>query len=299
MRRLRFIIPKELDGASVKRVLQSELSMSASLIARVKLRDSGILLNGVRVFTTARVCEGDELSVEVGDSGAGADILPVSAYIDILFEDEDYIIINKPAGMAAHKSTRETDSTYTVENALMAYLWGTGDAPHLVSRLDKCTTGAMTVAKSGYAHELLRRDTCKICKTYLALAVGEVSPARGIIEAPTGFMDGSTYKRAVRADGVRSVSEYETLGFDGRLTLVKLTPHTGRMHQLRLHMAYIGYPLAGDWLYGEAGGLARPALHSYCVSFIHPLTGETVSAVAPVPQDMRELSPCLKALTEA
>lgn len=291
MRRVFQTIPPERDGVQVKSILKNELQLSSSLVARVKLRETGILLNGVRAYTTALVHTGDVVAVEVGDAESFG-ILPVPAPIDALFEDEDLIILNKPAGMSAHKSSRETDSTFTVENVLAAYL-SDGENPHLVSRLDKCTTGAMTVAKSGYAHELMRRMQLSgsIKKTYLAIAMGDLSPARGIIDAPTGFLDGSGYKRAVRADGVRSVSEYEALCFDGRLSLLRLVPLTGRMHQLRVHLAYIGHPLAGDWLYGveDKALISRPALHSYSVEFAHPITGESIKAVAPVPEDMGSL----------
>lgn len=288
MRRLYATVSPERDGVQVRSILKTELKLSSSLVARVKLRETGILLNGVRAYTSAPVHEGDVVSVEVGDA-EDIGILPVAAPISVLYEDEDIIIINKPAGMAAHKACRETDSTFTVENALAAYL-REGENPHLVSRLDKCTTGAMTVAKSGYSHELMRRLQLNggIKKTYLALATGELTPAKGVIDAPTGFAQGSGYKRAVREDGVRSVSEYEVLGFDGRFSLVRLTPLTGRMHQLRVHLAYVGHPLAGDWLYGveDKALIARSALHSYSVEFVHPVTGDFVRAVAPVPEDM-------------
>lgn len=293
MRRLTVTIPPERDGVQLKSILKNELQMSSSLVARVKLRETGILLNGARAYTTAEVHAGDIVEIEAGD-GQDSGIEPVFAPIDALFEDEDIIIINKPAGMAAHKSCRETDSTFTVENALAAYL-GEGENPHLVSRLDKCTTGVMTVAKSGYAHELMRRMQLEggINKTYIALAVGRVTPESGVIDAPTGFADGSGYKRAVRADGVRSVSEYEVLGYDGRLSLVRLRPLTGRMHQLRVHLSCMGFPLAGDWLYGEEDKalIARPALHSLSVEFIHPVTGARVKASAPMPEDMLRLWP--------
>ena len=197
------------------------------------------------------------------------------------------LILNKPAGLAVHQSTRDPGEC-TLENALSAYL-PQGDYVHPVSRLDRGTTGIMTVAKSGYVHDLLRRmlHSEDFRREYLGLARGLVEPESGMILLPIGFSPGSNYKRAVREGGQASVTEYSTVRRCGGCTLLRLIPRTGRTHQLRVHMAAIGFPLLGDWLYGEQdAAIVRPALHSYALWLKHPLTGEVLHLTAELPEDM-------------
>ena len=161
-----------------------------------------------------------------------------------------------------------------------------------MSRLDKGTTGLMLVAKSGYVHELMKRrlHTDAFCREYLAVAEGIVAPPSGVIDAPIGLADGSSYRHEVQPDGARSLTQYETLSTaDGR-TLLHLLPKTGRTHQLRIHMAHLGYPLTGDWLYGtRSEAIDRPALHSHRLVFQHPITGEQIELLSPLPEDMEGL----------
>ena len=281
MKVLRLTIDADMDGRSVESLLVRELRVSATLTRRLKRKENGITLNGVQAFTTERVRTGDLLCADVSDDPAQRPA-PKRADFGILYEDEDLIIIDKPAGMASHASTRDPDMP-TAESALAYYL-PPDIIPHPVSRLDRGTSGAMTFAKSGYVHELLRQQlhTADFYKEYLAVCVGTPDPLCGVIDAPTGFAEGSRYKRAVCANGVRSVSEYETLQSKNGLSLVRLVPRTGRMHQLRVHMAYIGCPLLGDWLYGEEAPalIARPALHAAYVRLKHPITGVVVEVWA-------------------
>lgn len=290
MRQITLTIDPQLAGRSVGDVLARELGVSLTLMRRIKQRETGITLNGARVFTTARVHAGDVLRADVSDDPAKRPA-PKEAAFAVLYEDEDIIIIDKPAGMAAHASSRDVHMP-TAEAALAWYLPGCV-IPHPVSRLDRGTSGAMTFAKSGYVHELLRRmlRTEDFYKEYLGVCVGVPDPRAGVIDAPTGYAEGSRYQRAVRADGLPSLSEYETLDTKNGLSLVRLVPRTGRMHQLRVHMAYIGCPLAGDWLYGEENHalIARPALHAARVRLKHPVSGEILDVCAPVPEDMKRL----------
>ena len=168
-----------------------------------------------------------------------------------------------------------------------------GSVPHFVSRLDKGTSGLLIAAKSGYVHDRLRRalHSSDLQREYRAVAVGRVEPPYGVIDAPIGRAEGSIIRRCVRADGLPSLTEYETLQVNDRFTLLRLRPQTGRTHQLRVHMAYLGHPLAGDWLYGTEDKtlIARPALHSYELWFTQPVTGQELHFTAPIPQDMQRL----------
>lgn len=200
-------------------------------------------------------------------------------------------MLNKPAGLAMHPMSTDLAAP-NLAGALVAYL-GEGTVPHFVSRLDKGTSGLLIAAKSGYVHELLRRalHSEELRREYRALACGRVTPPRGVIDAPIARAEGSLVKRCVAPDGLPSRTEYEVLSYHGELTLLRLAPRTGRTHQLRVHMASLGHPLAGDWLYGteDRALIARPALHSYALWFTHPLTHTALHFTAPLPEDMEQL----------
>ena len=284
------VISKELAGRRIESLLKSELGMSDSYISRLKRRPMGITLNGEKAYTTAIVKEGDVLAVQTGDPEDYPRAKPMAAQLDIPWQDDYIAIIDKAAGMAVHQSTRDPDEL-TLENAFAAH-FPHGENFHPVSRLDRGTTGLMTVAKSGYMHHRLKQmlHTESFRREYIGIAVGNVSLPQGHIELPIGMAEGSTYQRAVGPDGVYAHTEYHVLGVYGNYTLLRLIPHTGRTHQLRLHMAAIGFPLAGDWLYGErTNDIQRPALHSAELWIKHPMNGEMLHFVSPMPKDMAEL----------
>ena len=290
MRELSIRIDPAANGRTVLSLLRRELACSDAHISRLKRRETGIRLNGARCYVTARVSTGDELTIEIGDLPDGH-IVPMAFPLSVAFEDEDLLVIDKPAGIAVHQSTRDPEEL-TLENAVCHYL-GSNISPHPVSRLDRGTSGLMAFAKSGYVHERLRRQmhTSAYQRTYLGVATGCVDPCSGTIELPIGMAEGSTYQRAIRADGQSAKTRYETLAVNEEFTLLRLVPQTGRTHQLRLHLSAIGYPLAGDWLYGaeDRALIVRPALHSYELALTHPITGETLRFTSPLPEDMRRL----------
>lgn len=295
MRTLTRTISEAEAGRTVESVLTTELALSKSLIRRLKRRESGILLNGARAYTTARVQAGDVLAAEIGDAIASA-VRPIGMPLAIAYEDEDLLVIDKPAGLAVHPTQNPDEAT--LEHALAAYL-RPGETSHPVSRLDRGTTGLMAVAKNGYMHELLRRrlHTDAYFREYRGICVGELSPPAGRIDLPIGFAEGSRYRRAVTPDGAPSSTGYETLAAwpapEGTLSLLRLLPHTGRTHQLRVHLSATGHPLLGDWLYGTEAPerIARPALHSAVLRFVHPLTGAVIDLSSPLPPDMAALLP--------
>ena len=292
MRVLHCTVPAAYDGRPIKHLLRGELGVSSTLLKTLKWREGAITLNGESVHVNAPVRTGDTVAVTLSERAPReTDVAPLALPLAVVYEDEDLLVLNKPAGLAMHPMSTDPAAP-NLAGALVAYL-GEGTVPHFVSRLDKGTSGLLIAAKSGYVHELLRRalHSETLRREYRALAVGCVSPPRGVIDAPIARADGSLVKRCVSPDGLPSRTEYEVLSCGGGLTLLRLAPRTGRTHQLRVHMAFLGHPLAGDWLYGTEDKtlIARPALHSYELWFTHPLTREALHFTAPLPEDMEKL----------
>lgn len=292
MRILTYTVTPEEDGRMVKGILRGSLQLSYTLLKSLKWRENAILLNGQSVHVNTIVHAGDTVSVVLSERTPREDLYCANAAKpDIVYEDDDLLVLNKPAGVAMHPKSGDA-SAPSLAAMLTSYL-GEGSVPHFVSRLDKGTSGLLIAAKSGYVHDRLRRalHSSDLRREYRAVAVGRVEPPYGVIDAPIGRAEGSIIRRCVRADGLPSLTEYETLQVNDRFTLLRLRPQTGRTHQLRVHMAYLGHPLAGDWLYGTEDKtlIARPALHSYELWFTQPVTGQKLHFTAPIPQDMQRL----------
>ena len=292
MRILTYTVTPEEDGRMVKGILRGSLQLSYTLLKSLKWRENAILLNGQSVHVNTIVHVGDTVSVVLSERTPREDLYCANASKpDIVYEDDDLLVLNKPAGVAMHPKSGDA-SAPSLAAMLTSYL-GEGSVPHFVSRLDKGTSGLLIAAKSGYVHDRLRRalHSSDLRREYRAVAVGRVEPPYGVIDAPIGRAEGSIIRRCVRADGLQSLTEYEALQVSGRFTLLRLRPQTGRTHQLRVHMAYLGHPLAGDWLYGTEDKtlIARPALHSYELWFTQPVTGQELHFTAPIPQDMQRL----------
>ena len=201
------------------------------------------------------------------------------------------MVVNKSAPLAVIPSSL-VPTEPTLAAGLMAYL-GPSAAIHPVNRLDRGTTGLMVVAKSGYIHDQLRRrlHSGDFFRSYLAICVGAPEPPQGTIALPIGRAPGSAIRRQIDPAGQSARTDYRLLRVRSGLSLVALMPWTGRTHQIRVHMAAIGCPLAGDWLYGteDRGLIPRPALHAVRLAFTHPVTGEHLSFTAPLPGDMKLL----------
>ena len=290
MRLLTLHITEEMAGRKVGHLLRGELGLSYSLVKSLKWRENAILLNGQRVNTDVRVNVGDVLTVNVADREemtAVDDSVPLP---HVLWEDDDLLIIDKPSGITVHAAAL-TGNPVTVEKMVARYLGG--GAFHPVNRLDRVVSGIMVVAKNGHAHArtmaLLHTDDFR--REYRGICCGVPSPAAGKIDLPIGRDNSSAVKRKIDRDGQPSLTEYEVLQSCPEGALLRLRPLTGRTHQLRLHMAAIGHLLLGDWLYGtEHPALPhRVALHSYELWLTHPITGEKLHIVAPLPQEMEQL----------
>lgn len=292
MRILTYTVPTEEDGRMVKGILRGDLQLSYTLLKSLKWRENAILLNGQSVHVNVIVHAGDTVSVALSERAPREDLYCADAEKpDIVYEDDDLLVLNKPAGVAMHP--KSDDASAPSLAAMLTNYLGEGSVPHFVSRLDRGTSGLLIAAKSGYVHDRLRRalHSSDLRREYRAVAVGKVEPPCGVIDTPIGRAEGSIIRRCVRADGLPSLTEYETLQVSDRFTLLRLRPQTGRTHQLRVHMAHLGYPLAGDWLYGAEDKtlITRPALHSYELWFTQPIAGQELHFTAPIPQDIQHL----------
>ncbi len=291
MAALELVVTAEQDGRDVRSLLRRELGLSAALIGRLKRTESGLTLNGTRVFTSAVVRTGDRLAVDLGAAERPTVVEPVPMELDISYEDEHLLVINKRAPLAVIPSSLAPGEP-TLANGLAHYL-GPGFSFHPVNRLDRGTTGLMVAAKNSWVHDRLRRQLHggTFSRGYLAVCVGAPEPAAGSVELPIGRAPGSAIRRRVDPAGQPARTDYRLAERRGALSLVELTPRTGRTHQIRVHMAALGCPLAGDWLYGteDRALIGRPALHAGRLELEHPLTGRPLAFTAPLPADMKKL----------
>lgn len=288
MRVVEYTAGKEDSGRSVSSILKNELRLSSSLIARLKAVPFALIKNGLPVRTNERAAEGDVISAAVGESPAETGRQPLPC--PILYEDEDILVIDKPAGWGTHIS--RYDDSPSVEAAVNAY-FGKKGLFHPVSRLDRGTTGAMLSAKNGWMHELLRKalHTGDYEREYLGVCLGSFNEKTGRTDLPIARAENSPIKREVREDGARAVTNYAVISEKNGFSLVRFRLETGRTHQIRVHSAAMGHPLAGDWLYGaeDRALIARPALHSEKLAFTHPLTGRRIELNAELPQDIKRI----------
>ena len=292
-RRLELAVTEELAGVRVDTLLRKGLGLSGTVIRRVKWLPDGILADGVRVHTDFRPEAGQVLSVRLDDTERRSGVLPAPGPLDIVYEDLDVIVLNKAPGVSVHPGPGHFSDT--LGNFL---LWhydeeGEGADFHPVHRLDRGTSGLIVVAKHPHAQEVLKRQlhTPEFRRVYLAVCEGVPEPPSGVIDAPLGPRPGSLMEQTVRPDGKPARTKYGVLRVWGGRALVSLELETGRTHQIRVHMAHIGHPLTGDFLYGreDRALIPRPALHSGYLSFRHPVTGEEVRFTVPLPEDMAGL----------
>ena len=293
VRRLTTQIAPAQEGAAVQTILRRELGLSAAAVRRAKALAEGILLDGVPVFTNVRVTAGQVLSVAVGDQAGSDQIAPVPGPLTIVYEDEDLVVVDKVGGVAVHPSQGHYGDT--LANFLMAHYAAQGlvAAFHPVNRLDRGTSGLMAVAKHAHAHEKLQEQlqSGRLHRTYLAVCEGVPVPRRGCVDAPIARAPGSVLRRQVCPQGAEARTHYEVLRTGGGRALVHLRLDTGRTHQIRVHLAHLGCPLAGDFLYGtELPQLPqRFALHSAAIQLCQPVTGQPLSFASPLPAALENL----------
>ncbi len=292
-RRLELAITLELAGIKVDTLLRKRLGLSGTVVRRVKWLEDGILVDGRRVNTRFCPEAGQVLSVRLSDPQRSSSVVPAPGPLDIVYEDEDVIVLNKAPGVSVHPGPGHFDDT--LGNFLVEYYEKTEQEAdfHPVHRLDRGTSGLIAAAKHPHAQEALKNQlhTERFKRVYLAVCQGVPDPPAGAVDAPLGPKPGSLMEQMVRPDGKRARTHYETLEVRNGRALLRLELDTGRTHQIRVHMAHIGCPLTGDFLYGteDRALIPRPALHSAELSFRHPLTGKALEFQSPLPEDMARL----------
>ena len=278
---LTFEVPPEYDHRKVVHVLRGEARLSSRLVNSLKRTYGAITLNGGHIRTIDPVRAGDTLAVTIPDDTACPE--PFEAELDVLYEDEDILVVNKSPDIAVHPSHNHLGNT--LANAVSWHLSQQGKSASFrcIGRLDKGTSGALVCALNRYTASCL---TGGVQKSYLAAACGLLEGS-GVIDEPIIRPDPMKTKRACAPGGEKAVTRWEALGSGGGVTLLRVTLETGRTHQIRVHFAHTGAPLAGDTMYGSAfPELGRQMLHCERAVFTHPVTHIPLCVSAPLPADM-------------
>ena len=287
-----YIIDEAGDGLRIEQYLRRK-GYSGQNLAEIKRMPKSVLVNGEHYYMKQELNTGDHLSIHICETKCSEKIPPVQIPLDIVYEDEDIIVINKPAGMPIHPSLN--NYTNSMANALAWYYQEQGK-PFIFrccNRLDRDTSGLTVVAKHLVSGNILsdmvrRRD---IHREYLAIVRGHVSPEAGTINAPLARKPRTIIERTVDWEqGETAITHYRLVEERNGHSLVSLRLETGRTHQIRIHMKYLGYPLIGDYLYNpDMEYIGRQALHSHRLSFTHPITGKPMEFTAPLPKDMEKV----------
>lgn len=288
-RGLELLITEKHAGQWLFSVLKSEFQASKPVITEWMNQES-IQVNRTSPKNNIILKTGDRLFIDLQEK-TGSSVTPEYGEPDILFEDSHMLIANKPAGMPTHPN--EEGQTGTLSNLIAYHFQINGEQAKVrhVHRLDRDTSGAVVFAKHRLAHAILDRqlETKTLKRTYIAAAEGKVTPKKGKVDSPIGRDRSHSVRRRVSPGGQAAVTHYKVKGYHpgAQLTLAELELETGRTHQIRVHMASIGHPLAGDELYGGSRTLFhRQALHAKKVSVVHPISGEEIVAEAPMPADL-------------
>ncbi|MCY9272412.1 RluA family pseudouridine synthase [Bacillus inaquosorum] len=279
------------DGMTVKEYA-GELGISKRLLTDIKFGGGDLLINGEHVTVKYVLREGDLLVVKFPEEQVSETLLAEPVPLDILYEDEHVLVINKQPYVSSIPSREHPSGS--IANGIIHHYQKNGvrATVHLVTRLDRDTSGVMLVAKHRFAHSILSsaQKNGLVKRRYAAVVHGRMT-GEGTVDAPIGRHPDSIIERRVTPDGQKAVTHFYVTRATDDITSVTLQLETGRTHQIRVHMSYLGHPLCGDTLYGGTRQkIGRQALHSEHLSFIHPLTQENMTFHAVLPQDMKELT---------
>ncbi len=285
--RMEWMVPEGHRDVMLRTYIRGSLGLSASLWRRIKW-NGRVMVNGEELHNAKAIIHaGDRIVCEWPET---SDIVPVHLPLFVLYEDEWLLIVDKGPGMIIHPTHKDIQNTLV--NAVAGYFGEKGETAgiHPLYRLDRNTTGVIAVAKSAKVQFDLTHSHDQIRRHYIAFAAGHMEEERGMIDLPIGRKPGSIVEWMVREDGKPAQTEYTVLRRCGGFDVLRLRLHTGRTHQIRVHMAHLGHPLLGDDLYGgPCDRIKRQALHAADISFIHPETRREICISAEMPLDMKNL----------
>lgn len=281
---LTYIVPPEYDGEMLQTFLRRACGLSYRMVVKLKRVPNGMTVDGKQWRSIDRINAGQTVGLKMPEDAVrieGAD-MPLS----VVYEDDHLLVIDKPPYLAVHPSAGKPEPT--LANGVVAYFEkkGTPLSFRPVNRLDRNTSGLLVAAKSPHVAYALAQKPDKV---YFAIVLGELT-GDGTIHQPIRVKEGCTITREVGEGGKDSLTHWQALASDGEITLVRVVIETGRTHQIRVHMAWLGHPLAGDTMYGtDEAVLPRHGLHCGRTSFHHPITGQRVTLTSPIPADMRQV----------
>lgn len=279
---LEYYVENNDINKNVNQILSEKFELSNRLFSKL-IKNKRIYINGESIDTRVKPYLNDKIIVDLNYNEDNSNIISKKIDLDIIYEDDGMLIINKPAGFAVHPSMRHFDNS--IANGVKYYFETKGINKKIrpVNRLDIDTSGLIIFAKNEYIQENLIKQmkTRNFTKEYIAAALGIFEKKKGKIDVPIARKEGSIIERCVREDGQKAVTEYEVIREIGNSSLIKCKLLTGRTHQIRVHMSYIGHPLLGDSLYGEKSNfIDGQALHCYKLKFLHPISREKVEIMS-------------------
>lgn len=294
-RTLEYIITDEFHNKTIEQFLKA-LEFPHQAIVQLKKTQEGILRNHIWAYTSERLSTGDTLTLHLVEDVPKSSIAPIYVPLHIVYEDEDLLIIDKPANMPIHPSMNHHEGT--LANGLMYYFKEQGKefTFRAINRLDRDTSGLTMVAKHLLSGGILSRQvsTKEIKRTYRAICTGKI-PECGTIDAPIARVADSTIERCVDFEkGEHAVTHFHRIAYDEEknLSLVELRLETGRTHQIRVHLKHLGHPIIGDFLYHPDYTFCnRQALHSASLFFVHPITKKEMHFASPLPEDLKCIFP--------
>ncbi len=279
-----YTVPPAYDGEMLQTFLRRECGLSYRMVVKLKRVEGGMTADGEPLRSIDRIRAGQQVVIRMPEDAVrieGADI-PLS----VAYEDEHLLVIDKPPYLAVHPSAGKPEPT--LANAVVGYFQrkGTPLSFRPINRLDRNTSGLLVAAKSPHLAYALAQKPQKV---YFAILLGALT-GEGVIDQPIRVKEGCCITREVGEGGKDSLTRWKALATDGEITLARVVIETGRTHQIRVHMAWLGYPLAGDTMYGtDETVLPRHGLHCARTQLVHPVTGETLYLKSPIPPDMRTL----------
>jgi 23S rRNA pseudouridine1911/1915/1917 synthase len=288
---LSYQIDKDDHYDNILHVLKEQFLLSDRLITKLK-KANKIYLNDLPTYTKKSVTVGDKVSVLIDFEEDNSNIVASNIPLDIIYEDDYLLVINKPANIAIHPSILHFDNS--LSNGVKFYFdkLGLKKKIRIVNRLDRNTSGIVVFAKNEYIQECLIKQmkTKELKKEYLAIAKGILESKSDTLNFPIARKEGSIIERTVSSDGDSAITHYDVVKEFNNLSLVHIVLETGRTHQIRVHFSYIGHPILGDTLYGSPSELInRQALHSYKLTFIHPVTKKELILESSLPNDIKNI----------